>query len=208
MAEPCRAHYLGEFTNALGNDAEVEAYLDTLIGYPTGGLPFQGQFYKDTTVGLYRIYTGTVWEYLNMAGGVPIMDCYREPGLIAFIQPDLLVVTAFGFDDGQGATGDGGIPVHLVCNRQIDIAGGESIILKVENDDTPPLSDLVAVQTGQAVFGDYHTHSIYWDYDPPNSIATPNQAELGWVIMAKIVVLSAAGDELDCLSVKVATGGD
>ena len=209
MAEPARAHYLGEFTNVLGNDAEVEAFIADTLGFPPGSEPpFQGQLYKDTTAGMYRIYTGTVWEYLNMAGGVPILDCYREPGLICFIQPDYLIAGTFGFDDGQGATGDGGIPIEFVCMRQIDIAGGEQIILKVENDDTPPLSDLVAVQVAHADFGDYHTHTIYWDYEPDNNIATPNQAELGWTIMAKIVVLSAAGDELDCLSVKVTTGAD
>jgi len=206
MVEPARVHYLGEFTNAAGNDAEVEAFIADTLGFPPGSEPpFQGQFYKDTTAGMYRIYTGVVWEYLNLAGGVPILDCYRQPGLICFIQPELLVVSQYGFDDGQGTTGDNGIPVEFVCRRQIDIAGGEQIILKIENDDTPPLSDLVAVQTAQAAFGDYHAHTVYWDYEPDNNIATPNAGELGTTIMAKIVVLSAAGDELDCLSVKVMT---
>jgi len=209
MVEPARAHYLGEFTNVLVDDAEVEAFIADTLGIPPGSEPpFQGQIYKDTTAGMYRIYTGVQWEYLNMAGGVPIQDCYREPGLICFIQPDLLVKGTFGFDDGQGTTGDGGQPIEFVCNRQIDIAGGESVILKIENDDTPPLSDLVAVQTAQAAFGDYHTHSLYWDYVPPNAIATPDQPNLGWNIMAKIVVLSAAGDELDCISVRIETGQD
>jgi hypothetical protein len=206
MAEPARAHFLGEFANS-GGHVEVEAFITNDFGIPPGNSgPFQGQFYKDTTNGIYWIYTGTVWEPLMTAGGAPLIDSYREPGLICFIQPDILVVNQFGFDDGQGTTGDNGIPVEVVCARQIDFAGGEELILKIQNDAAPTVSDLQAVQTAQAASGDYHTHTVYWDYEPPAGILTPNSGDLGFDIMAKMVVVDALGLELDCLSVRITTG--
>jgi len=201
-----RMHFLGEFTNVAGDDAEVDAHIATNQWLKAAAGPWQGMFYKDTTSGAYRIFNGTVWEYLCTGGGAGLIDSYREPGLICFIQPDKLEVHSMGFDSGTGTTGDNGIPAEVVCARQIDFAGGENLILKIENDDTPTLSDLEAVEMANAVLGNYHTHTVYWDYEPNNNILTPNSGDLGFDIMAKMVVVDALGLELDCLSVRVTTG--
>lgn len=201
-----RVHFLGEFANVGGNDVEVDAHIATNQWLKAAAGPWQGMFYKDTTNGAYRIFNGVVWEFICTAGGAALLDSYREPGLICFIQPDKLEVNAYGFDNGSGTTGDNGIPVEVVCVRRIDFSGGEKLILKIENDDTPNLFDLEAVEMAQVALGAYHTHTVYWDYEPDNSILTPNSNDLGFDIMAKMVVVNALGLELDCLSVRIKTG--
>jgi len=110
MATPIRAHFIGEFADDAAAVAFVVAQHWTPQSDPTN--PWQGMFYRNTTTGGWRIWTGTAWDDLGAGFG----------GLLSGIK--------FVAKNGNDTTGDGSIVnPYLTIQKGITETGVNGAVL-------------------------------------------------------------------------------